>query len=611
MNKAYKNLSESLKSNYYSLNEQERHRSLENLAGDNTPDASRELVHIFHSSQWRETKLFIIKNIVKCSNQRSLEFLISLTSYTHDIPLAEQAIKSLGLLNNDFARKFLVQFYRHGTEHLKPAVILALAEARDRSLVIQFVSDLEEAYKNQRQYLAKNLIYALGELKCREAIKVLTEIVDSSQFKDLSLSALIALGKITRDLSEIASFEKKFSSDTFEYQIFQNVKNQVVLRSNWKAEDYLQKIFEEKSYHPAMPLELNTFAEHDVRAGLDLFIKPDKQKQLFDVLSKLSFSNISNWYKEFAHTFASLNFDLLCRSLSYHQSDSYLSLVNDKRDLKNENWFHLVICSVPSADKVFGDIFKGEDYKHLEATAKVEVINQFVNWAMVYRLDEKKIKHFEKQTESLLFDEKDIHVQTRLVRALAQLSLNSPKVNSFIKQNLFKKELISSCLFYLENSPKSESIDLIESYLENELVSTHFAVQILKSISSQHSQVVKNKKIESFVGEVAKNNNNIEVQKSLLQLLIKNPFSSLKNYVVTHLKSEDPAVQLNSVIAIKSYFDEKMADAVQPLLHSSVDSVSGRALDTLLSIPGLRAKRLVFDYLIEKIEKPEVVEQVC
>jgi hypothetical protein len=202
-------------------------------------------------------------------------------------------------------------------------------------------------------------------------------------------------------------------------------------------------------------------------------------------------------------------------------------------------------------------------------------------------------------------------VQTRLVRALAQLSLNCPKVNSFIKQNLFKKELISSCLFYLESSPKSDSVDLLESFIENELVSTHFAVQILKAITSQHSQVVKNKKIENFVVEIAKNNKNIEVQKSLLQLLIKHPFSSLKNYVTTSLKSEDVAVQLNSVIAIKSFHDEKTADEIQPLLHSSVESVSGRALDTLLSTPGLRAKRLVFDYLIEKIEKPEVVEQVC
>ncbi|MBY0554955.1 hypothetical protein K2P97_10535 [bacterium] len=611
MTNAFKKKSEEFKSNYYSLNESDRHRALENLANENTPDATRELVHIFHNSQWRETKLFIIKNIVKCSNQRSFEFLIGLTSCHQDIPLAEQAIKSLGLLGNDFSRKFLVQYYRHGSEHLKPAVILALAEARDRSLVLQFVTDLDEAYTNQRQYLAKNLIYALGELKCREAVKTLTYIVESSGFKDLALSALIALGKITRDLGDISAFEKKFSTDTFEYQIYQNVKNQVVLRSNWKAEDYLQKIFEEKSYHPAMPLELNTFSEQDVRAGLDLFVQPDKQKQLFDVLSKLSFSNTSNWYKEFASSFACLNFDLLCHSLSYQHSDSYLDLVNSKKDIQNENWFHLVISSLPSADKVFADIFKSEQYHLGEPELKINVINQFLNWAMVYRLEDRKIKYFEKQIEALLFDEKDIHVQTRLIRALGQMSLNSPKVNAFIKQNSFKKELISSCLFYLEHSQKSDSVDLLEAYLDNELVNSHFAVQILKAFTAQGSQIIKNKKIETFIELTAKNNKNPEVHKTLVQFLIKHPFAGLKNFVVSSLKHEDPEVQLNSVIALKSYQDEKLADDVQTLLHSKIESISGRALDTLLSLPGLRAKRLVFDYLIEQIEKPTVVEQIC
>ncbi len=611
MSHAIKKTAEDLKFNYYSLSENERHLAIEKLAVTNTADASRELIQIFYSSQWRESKLLIIKNIIKCSNQRTFEFLIDLTHYTNDIPIVEQAIKSLGLIENELARKYLVQFYRKGPEHLKPAVVLALAEARDRHLVLQFVTDLEEAYRNQRQYLTKNLIYAVGELKCKEANKVLTEIIQTSQFKDLSLSALIALGKITRNLGDITVFEKKFAADTFEYQIYQNVKNQVMLRANWKAEDYLQKIFEEKSYHPAMPLELNTFSEADVRAGLDLFMTPDKQKPLFDILAKVSFSNTANWYKEFLQGLTNVNFELFSASLSYQHSDSYSEFINSKKDIKNEQWFHLVISCLPSADKIFAEIFKSDEYKNLLPTEKIVVINQYLDWGMVYKLDEKKMSLFEKQIETLLSHESDIHVQSRLVRSFAQMSLNNPKVNSFIKQNLFKKELVSSCLFYFERSPSAVAVELLESCLGNELISSHFCIQLVKALSAQNIQILKNKNIENYILGLARDIKSIELQKHLIQLLVKLPFAGLKAFVLASLKHPDQAIQLNSVIAIKSYQDEKSADDVSALLNSPVDSIRGRSIDTLLSIPGLRAKRLVFDFFLTQIEQPDVVEQIC
>ncbi|MEK6627698.1 MAG: hypothetical protein AABY53_03660, partial [Bdellovibrionota bacterium] len=387
MNNAFKNTTEDLKLNYFSLNENERHSALLKLSNLNTNEASRELIQIFYNCRWRETKLFIIKNIVRCGNQRTLEFLIdqipNLIVHSYDIPLAEQAIKSLGLIDNILARKFLVQLYKNGAELLKPAVVLALTEARERNLVLQFVTDLEEAFKYQKHYLAKNLIYALGELKCKEARTTLIDIIHLSEFKDLALSGLMALGKITRDMTDISQFEKKFIGDTFENQIYQNVKNQVMLRSNWKAEDYLQKIFETKTYHAAMPLELNTFSEGDVRAGLDLFATPDKQKPLFDILSKFSFHGTSLWYRDFLNSMDNVNFDLFSQSLSHQHSDSCFELVNSRKDIKNEQWLHLVICSIPSANKVFEELFNSDEYKNSAASEKIMVLNQYLNWGLI------------------------------------------------------------------------------------------------------------------------------------------------------------------------------------------------------------------------------------
>lgn len=606
-----KNNNEDQKINYHSLNEFERHRALEKLSLQNTSDAARELVQIFNTSQWRETKLFIIKNITKCNNQRTLEFLIEQTSNGKDIPLAEQAIKSLGALENELARKFLVQLYKNGPDYLKPAVVLALTEARDRNLVKQFVTDLGEAFTHQRQYLTKNLIYAVGELKCKEARPVLLDIIGKTEFKDLSLSALIALGKITRDLNDITQFEKKFSTDTFEFQIYQNVKNQVMLRANWKAEDYLQKIFTEKSYHAAMPLELNTFSEADVRAGLDLFVTPDKQKALFDILSKVSFGNMAEWYRDFQSIFANLNADLYRSSLSYQHSDSYFEVINAQKDLKSESWYHLLISTLPSADKIFSDIFKSEEYKNLEISDKVLVINQYLNWAFIYKFDTKKLSHFEKNMEHLLSSEQDLSIQTRIVRAFAQLSIDNAKVNAFIKSNPYKKELVDSCLFYFERSPSIFAVDMLENYVNHELVSSHFSMQLLRALSAQNSQILKSKKIENYLASLAKGHRSSELQTQLLVLLSRHPFASLKSFTVDSLKSADIEVQLNAVIALKSYADEKSADDVAQLLKSAVDTVRGRTLDTLLTLPGLRAKRLAFDYFIENCNQSDIVEQIC
>lgn len=611
MSNSIKNTIVDLKFDHHSLNKAERHAAILKLATTNTFDAARELIQIFYDSQWRETKFFIIKNIIKCSNQRTFEFLIDLINNTHDIPIAEQVIKSLGVIEFDLARKYLVQYYKHGAEHLKPAVVMALAEARDRQLVQQFVTDLEDSFKNKRQYLTKNLIYAVGELKCKEAKTPLTEIIQTAEHKDISLSALIALGKITRDLNDITIFEIKFAGDTFEYQIYQNVKNQVMLRSSWKAEDYLQKVFEEKAYHPAMPLELNTFSEVDVRAGLDLFTTPDKQKPLFDVLAKVGFSNTSNWYKEYLTGFENVNFDLFRSSLSYQHSDSYLELINSKRDIKNEDWLHLVTSCLPSANRVFADIFNDNEYKNLTSNEKIVIINQYVNWGLVYKLDAKKMKVFEKQLESLLFNEANIAVQSRLIRAFAQMSFDNSKINSFIKQNLFKNELISSCLFYFERSPSITAVNLLENYIENELISNNFCVQVVKAISTQSTHILENKIIENYILNLAKTNKNIELQKHLILLLAKFPFSCLKTFVLESLKNPEPLVQLNAVIALKSYRDDKTADDVAKLLQSPIESLRGRALDTLLAIPGLRAKRLAFDYFLTQVDRPDVVEQVC
>lgn len=618
MSSAVKLLNEYIEINYYSLNEDERHLALKKLADLGTLDAARELVQIYYNCQWRVTKLFIIRNIIKCSNQRTFEFLIDLCLDTDDIPLVEQVIKSLGILKNELARKFLIQFYLNGAEHFKPAIVLALTEARNRNLILKFATDLIIAYKNQRQYLTKNLIFALGELKCKEALKTLSEIVQTTEFKEIALSALMAIGKITRNIQDITCHEKKFSNEPFEKQIYQNVKNQVILRSNWTVEDYLQKIFEEKAYHEAMPLELNTFLEEDVKAGLDLFADHIKREAYLDVLSKLSFKSTINSYQKLNIDFTkspdhqdNLRFLAFQASLACQYSDDYIDIINSFADKSSENWFHLVVSALPSAEQIFLNLFKSNEYKNLKTSEKIQVLNQFSNWALVYRLNTKKINWYIKQLENLFLSESHIEVQARIIRSFAQVSADNHKVDQFVQKNIFLDELIKSYLLYFERAPSETAIQSLEQFVENEKLSTKYSIATVKAIAAQNTKLLKNKNIEKYILTLSQFKNNANLQKHLLFLLAQLPFAGLKNFILESLKCDEPEIQLAAIVAIKSYQDEKSADDVAQLLNSEIDTIRGRSLDTLLSIPGLRARRLAFDYFLVNKDQPEIIEQVC
>jgi hypothetical protein len=94
-----------------------------------------------------------------------------------------------------------------------------------------------------------------------------------------------------------------------------------------------------------------------------------------------------------------------------------------------------------------------------------------------------------------------------------------------------------------------------------------------------------------------------------LNFLRVKPFDSLINSVMNCMKGSS-RVQLAVIVTLKSYQSEEPVERLSELLHSDLQSVAGRALDTLTGLPGLRAKRIIIDFLKEKADDVEVCDKI-
>ena len=115
-----------LRSQYHSLNSDDRFKAIVSLASEKNSDSVRELIHVYHECGWRETKFQILKALAVYPDMRCLDFLFDVASQSRDLPLAEAAIYTLGETKNFLASKFLAELYVHGDETLKPACALSL-----------------------------------------------------------------------------------------------------------------------------------------------------------------------------------------------------------------------------------------------------------------------------------------------------------------------------------------------------------------------------------------------------------------------------------------------------------------------------------------------------
>ena len=607
---------ESLRGYYHSVHDSERTDVIEILGSMADPDAARELVQLYTDCQWRGSRLQIIRVLSKNPTERSLEFLFRLAQSKEDIPITEAAIWSLGQSHHRLAALFLVRLFGQGDESLRPSVVGALGQIPDRTLVKEFLKELPEAIQARKLTLAKNLILTLGELKVKEAIPQLIKVAEDRVYPEIAICALVAIGKIARDPKIIEALESRFRDELFQYQLFTSVKGQVQFRTEWKVEDYLSKLFDGRAFHKTLPFELSHFSPEDVKEGLKLFSESGNFEKLCHALSRIDFPEVANWYTEL-FDFKKLDEKQIKQvlvSISSHldaRMKEPLSQIRRNFPALTLEWLEAVAMSLPQAEIEFKDFFASLSFREMDESGRILAINHLYHHGLCIQSSAAQLHEVGKILEQTLDSDPSAQVKGRLLRAMGGLRIASKKATILIKE-CFKEPsakdhvlLLPSCLKYLELcSDKNLTDSLLELAVPAKLRSGY-----LKSLSALPTLPKAHEGLETFLKSCLASKSAVECRIDALNLLRQHPRPTLISEVLDCLKGEY-RIQIAAIICLKTMGGESAAEPLAKLLESEQESLSGRALDTLTSLPGLRAKRIVIDYLKEHCEDADVCDKV-
>lgn len=616
-----------LRAYYHAVRSQTRSEVVDVLSEIQEVDAQRELVLLFQECQWRTTQMQIIRGLSRYPNQRSLEFLMRLARNEADIPMSEAAIWSLGQSGHMLAARFLVNTYANCSKLLKPAIIGALGQIPDRTLANDFLAELVDSIATRQLLLVKNLVLTLGNLKVAEALPQLAQVAADRAHVQIRLSALVAIGKISRDPVDIMPQGDSCSHDLFEHQIYASALTQIQFRSQWKLEDYLLKIFHGTNPHPALPLELNSFASEDVKEGLMLHQEREHLERMCFALGRYSHPDISSWYCDLL-PLSSLNdqeMKLVLKSMASHVSQTMLVPLQMFRQAAFNAqspdllgcWLEALSLCIPGADQEFSTLAGGEDFRAFTASQKITFINHLTNLGLILQANEKRLKGVVRQLETLLESDDcggEEPVLARLLRALGQLENAGKKSFAFVAKSLGAKDgthsqLASSAFFFLEKNASKQACQILIELVVAKKIVEGACLPCLKALTAQEALPADCDALDELLKTCLSAQASVDLKLSSLACLAKHPRKRHVNAVIVSLKGED-RLRLAAVLAAKAFQDESLVDALEECLASESVSIVGRTLDALLALPGNRAKRLIIDFLALHAEDEEVCDKV-
>jgi HEAT repeat protein len=608
---------------YHSIHEQERNEAIEARAESAEPGADRELIELFHDCQWRTTRLRVARALGRRPTSRSLQFLFRLARTPGDLPMAEAALWALGQSRHRLAGRFLSSFLPACSDELRPAVVSALGQVPERSAAPALLDLLPEAIGAGRWALVKNLVLALGELKSQEALPLLRRLATSAgggsgPGRYVALGALVSIGKIAREPSWVDPCEPFFRDDALEHQIFRGVRTQVRFRAQWKLEDYLTKLFESSAIHPALPLELNHFPAADVRAGLGLFREPKHHARLCLALSGLDFPGMADWYAELfdVERLGPAEAAAVLESVSARLDAGMAPLLGRLRAVAYANpgepvlrkWLEAVSMALPRADAELGEFFASEVYRALGEEGRIDAINQLANHGLSVQAVPARLQAVGKLLGSLIESDPAPVVRARALRAHGDLGLAGTRALAFAKECLAGADVPSGLAFAESSADKGLQPALLALCAAQTKEKPSPA--LVRALAAQERLPEKDAGLDRFLDRCLADGAPPEARRQALRLLAGHPRKARLADVVRGLRAAEAPLQLEAVIAAKAFGDGALAEELAPLLASPVQSVVGRALDALTSLPGTRAKRIAIDFLRDHPDDPDVCDKL-
>lgn len=649
-------------------------KTLEALRVRSDSDAGRELLFLYEECLWRSTRLDILHELGRFAQPRVLEFLMRVAAEESDIPFAEAAVCALGRSGAPLASRFLAQFFETCSNTLKPSVVVALGRLGERSVVPALLALLPKALAEGQSLLARNTLLTLAELRATEAIAFLQDMALHAKDPDVVLSALMALGKVSRDPAWFDALEGRFVSDLYRYQVFEAARAQARLRSQWTLEDSLAKLFhsDDSEGNSALEVdlasELGTFASDDVLAGLEMFqerrcfvrccvalrygFHPQEAPKAFEQVVRAALLDESRGGALERHEVCAL-----LQSLAGYRSAAFRSLLFELKPTQPTAdsglwalWLDtLVLCLPDALAECEGLLQRGEvplpeptlTEAPVESVGQCSVafVNAVVNAALVSAVLPKKQKLALKILDKLLehFPESQLkqgsavaaECVNRLLRGYGQLRVATPKALSVAKALVSEPTHAASSLFFWERAGGASLLEAVSPLVDSLRVEDAQASNVFKALAASSTPFPEShgvfdkadaifKECLSFQGSEAEQNTRTRLVASLLHFLGRFPCTrpqgkvaaSLRSHILACLKCEEDSILLPAFLAAKALAAEEFSEAIAVHLRSGRAAVSGRALDALLFLRGNRPKRLVFEHLEKNALDLEVCEKV-
>lgn len=605
----------SLRSYGHSLHAAERDRVVDILGGIDDPQAQRDLLLFYKTCQWRSTRRRIIRSLSRYPTGRTIEFLIGIASDEADMPLCEEALWALGRSHHPLAARYLNQAYCDGSDLKRPFVVAAIGQIPDGSLAPRFLEALPQALERQQVLLAKHLMLTLAELRHQPVIPHLRRVLQEQRDRALTLCAVIALGRLARDAQVLDPLEEVLRRDLFEYHLLESAQAQIHLRAGWGLEDYLEKIFEAPELDPLLPVELNAFAAADLQVGLEIFADRRYVPRMCQALGALSGPALPALYDERLPPEALSDEELrLAIGSAGRHFDGAMAPYLDRcaaRALGSaplfEPWIWALCSALPDADERLQAWMTEPSFAALSPEQKTSALNGLVHLGQCFEPSSRRRKACVRSLERALSEPWGGRVRARALRALAQLGAESVPAQGYVRERLRDPAAARSCLFYLERCPSRRGEVLLEEMLdEADFVAQH-REGLLRALAAQAALPTAAALDELLRGSLSEGAAP-EVQWLALTLLSVHPRRELLRQILPYLEA-DEQLQLAAIVALKSYGDEAV-EPLRPLLGSPSESVVGRTLDALTSIPGLRAAGAVISFLEERIDDEAVVDKV-
>ena len=578
----------------------------------------RELIRTYRESEWRTTRLEMIRQLGEFQDARSFHFLTRIVLNPDDLAEQQLAIFALAQRKGVSSRIFFRHFYPTAPDTLKSALAHALGTVQDLASIPLLIHDWDQAITRQDWAWLRNVILSLGELKAFEALpKIVSFLQDTRQphSNEILFAGLFALGRLSRHPHELQQAIEhhwtRIHEDAMLSQVYQSSLSQVQIRSQFKLEDYLNKIFTLPDPHPVLPMELLSFDPEEVDLGLSLFTAEKDWKRILFALKGVIPS------KRKTH--------LLSIAEAIHASGdpgNFIFLFESLRELGVGSETLSELGKIVQPEKLSPEMrlkwleidgsFEKEALLFLKGASDENAIRWINGWNEYWngRIIESDKAELSARVQTWMQAGPGIAVQARLIRAVAELEVEIPDLQKNFETDFKKPALRNSLLLYLEKLPgKIKPVTLADSLepLKPEEIEA-LGVRLLAVFENYAASKRWIKEFEPYL-KVFLNHFNVEIRVGAIRIL--GTIRHNEPYLLKQLEHEHEPVVLNAIIALKGFSDSAVAgEALIPFLDSKSEVIRGRTLDALCENASLKSKQAIMKHLESHLNEETVVDKI-